>query len=181
MNTFSCGEDQFKDSYSYIFYKYKDKIDNLSNIEVGTAKYDFQMATLEPLINDLKYGKGGNTGVNEFQCPLYQDKCRFLSTNLKDIIEHENECLGLDRPLPNDNEYELSYKKYNCPNVGCKFFSYDHGTVKGQYALNRHKTTCMKSLAKKLRKRVKDGLGNLGLNELQEIIKFCEKNNITLS
>ena len=72
-------------------------------------------------------------------------------------------------------------KKFKCPNVGCDFYSYDHGSVKGQYALNRHKTTCKKSLGKKLRKRIKDGLDNLGLDALQKLIKIAEKNNITFT
>jgi hypothetical protein len=72
-------------------------------------------------------------------------------------------------------------KKFKCPNVGCDFYSYDHGSVKGQYALNRHKTTCKKSLGKKLRKRIKDGLDNLGLDALQKLINIAEKNNITFT
>ena len=175
---YSCTDEQFKDSYTYIFNKYKEKMDNISKLEVGSTKYQFAMDFLEPLTKDLKQGKSGES---EYQCPLYHDKCRFISHNLKEQIEHENECLGLHRPLPTDDEYDIASKIYKCPNAGCQFYSYDHLSVKGQYALNRHLTTCKKSLGKKLRKRIKDGLGNLGLDELQSIIKFCEKNNITLT
>ena len=175
---YSCTDEHYKDSYTYIFNKYKEKMDNISKLEVGSIKYQFAMENLDPLIKDLKQGKDGET---EYQCPLYLDKCRFICHNLKEQIEHENECLGIDRPLPRDDEYDIAGKIYKCPNVGCEFYSYDHGTVKGQYALNRHKTTCKKSLGKKLRKRIKDGLGNLGLEDLQTIIKICEKNNITFT
>jgi hypothetical protein len=178
---YSCTDEQYKDSYTYIFNKYKEKMEKISKLEVGTASYDFAMDALEPLRDDLKYGKGGNTGICEYQCPMYSDKCRFISENLKEQIEHENECLGINRPLPSDDEYDIATKIYKCPNVGCEFYAYDHGTVKGQYALNRHMTTCKKSLGKKLRKRIKEGLGNLGLNELQTLIKLAEKNNISFT
>ncbi len=175
---YTCTDEQYKDSYSYLFYKHKDKMDNIGKLEVGTSKYDFKMSEIEPIKNYLNQGKDGGS---EYQCPLYHEGCRFIGETLKEQIEHENECLGINRPLPEDDEYDIAGKIYKCPNVGCEFYAYDHGTVKGQYALNRHKTTCKKSLGKKLRKRIKDGLGNLGLDELQTLIKLAEKNNITFT
>lgn len=175
---YSCTDEQYKDSYTLIFNKYKEKMDKICKLEAGSTKYQFAMENLEPITSDLKQGKSGGS---EYQCPRYLDKCRFISYNLKEQIEHEHECLEIDRPLPSDDEYDIASKIYKCPNVGCEFYSFDHGTVKGQYALNRHKTTCKKSLGKKLRKKIKDGLGNLGLEDLQTIIKICEKNNITFT
>jgi hypothetical protein len=176
---YSCSDEQYKESYTYIFNTYKALMDNISNLEVGTYKYDINMEKLEPLIKDLQQGKDGLSP--KYVCPLYGHKCRISGDCLKEAIEHEHECLGIDRPLPTDDEYDIASKIYKCPNIGCEFYSYDHGTVKGQYALNRHKTTCKKSLGKKLCKRIKDGLGNLGLEDLQKLIKIAEKNNITFT
>ena len=131
--------------------------------------------------------KNINIVINSLREELKDDfscMCGKEYNTLRGILQHEKECLGLkhDIELPSSEEPKVLYSN---DSVTCKFcnkeFLHTCQTSTPRHQLNRHAKTCEKTLNRRLKQQIKDGIKDIGEAALlQDIIKLINKHKDNL-
>lgn len=107
----------------------------------------------------------------QFDCGGLEDgTCVADFETEEEAIEHEMKCLKFTRPTV----YEVK-KEYKSDLVlTCKICrkNFYHTKFHPRYALNRHAKVCEKALSRNLKQQIKEGLKDLDLETLKEIVSL---------